>query len=190
MAISKDGNRLAAVTESPDNTIHVYDFVSEEWGEFTLYNPTYSDGINAGGTEFADALEWDYTGEYIVYDAFNRIENEDGNDIEYWDVNFIHAWDVAGNDFGDGTVLKLFSSLPEGVSIGNPTFAKLSPNILAFDMVDELNDKYFVVGSNIETGETDVIFENNTLGFPSFNKNDTRVAFTLMRVLMIFIQDL
>lgn len=179
VAISKDGNRLAAVTEDADNTIYVYDFDSESWAEFELYNPTYSDGINAGGTEFADALEWDYTGQFVVYDAFNRIQNADGNDIEYWDVNFMRVWDTESDDFGDGTVLKLFSSLPEGVSIGNPTFAKLSPNVLAFDMVDEINDEYYVVGANIETGETDIIYSNETLGFPSFNKNDTRVAFTL-----------
>ncbi len=179
VAISKDGKRMAAVTEAQINTIYVYDFVSEEWGEFTLYNPTYSDGINSGGAEYADALEWDYSGEFVVYDAFNRIQNESGNDIEYWDVNFIHAWDIANNDFGDGRISKLFSSLPEGVSIGNPTFAKLSPHILAFDMVDALNDAYYVLGSNIETGETDIIFTNETLGFPSFNKDDTRVAFTL-----------
>ncbi|HEX6227342.1 MAG TPA: M4 family metallopeptidase [Chryseolinea sp.] len=179
VAVSKDGNRMAAVTGNEDNTIYVYDFVTEEWGEFSLYNPTYSDGINSGGTVYADALEWDYTGEYILYDAFNRIENNDGNDIEYWDVNFIHAWNETDDDFGDGTIQKLFSSLPEGVSIGNPTFAKLSPYIVAFDMVDETTNEYFILGSNIETGETDVIFANSSLGFPSFNKNDSRVAFTV-----------
>jgi bacillolysin len=179
VAVSKDGNRMAAVTEDQDNTIYVYDFVTEDWGEFTLYNPTYSDGINSGGTVYADALEWDYTGEYIVYDAFNRIENNSGSDIEYWDVNFIRAWDETGDDFGDGTIEKLFSSLPDGVSIGNPTFAKLSPYVLAFDMVDETTNEYLILGSNIETGETDVIFTNTSLGFPSFNKNDARVAFTI-----------
>ncbi|HZB14214.1 MAG TPA: M4 family metallopeptidase [Chryseolinea sp.] len=179
VAVSKDGNRMAAVTEDEDNTIFVYDFVTEEWGEFQLYNPTYSDGINSGGTEFADALEWDYTGEYVVYDAFNRIENNSGSDIEYWDVNFIRAWDKTADDFGDGTIQKLFSNLPEGVSIGNPTFAKLSPYILAFDMVDESTNEYYVLGSNIETGETDVIYTNTGLGFPSFSKNDDRVAFTI-----------
>ena len=179
VAISKDGNRLAAVTEDADNTIYVYDFDSETWADFELYNPTYSDGINAGGTEFADALEWDYTGQFVVYDAFNRIQNATGNDIEYWDVNFMQVWDKQNKDFGDGSIMKLFSSLPEGVSIGNPTFAKLNPNVLAFDMVDEINDEYYIVGANIETGETDIIFANQTLGFPSFNKTDLRVAFTL-----------
>jgi Zn-dependent metalloprotease len=179
VAISKDGNRLAAVTEDADNTIYVYDFDSETWADFELYNPTYSDGINAGGTEFADALEWDYTGEFVVYDAFNRIQNANGNDIEYWDVNFMQVWDIENRDFGDGSIMKLFSSLPEGVSIGNPTFAKLNPNVLAFDMVDEINEEYYIVGANIETGESDIIFANQTLGFPSFNKTDLRVAFTL-----------
>lgn len=178
VAISKGGNRLAAVTEDADNTIYIYDFVSEQWAEFELYNPTYS-GVNSGGTVYADALEWDYTGEFVVYDAFNRIVNSDGADIEYWDVNFMRVWNIAGDDFGDGTVEKLFSSLPEGVSIGNPTFAKLSPHILAFDMIDELNGTYAILGSNVETGETDIIFNNETLGYPSFNKNDSRVAFTL-----------
>ncbi len=179
VAISKDGNRLAAVTEDADNTVYVYDFDSETWADFELYNPTYSDGINSGGTEFADALEWDYTGQFVVYDAFNRIQNASGNDIEYWDVNFMYVWDFENKDFADGTVMKLFSTLPEGVSIGNPTFAKLSPNVLAFDMVDEINDEYYIVGANIETGETDIIYANETLGFPSFNKTDTRVAFTM-----------
>ena len=179
VAISKNGNRLAAVTEDADNTIYVYDFDSESWAQFELYNPTYSDGINAGGTEFADALEWDYSGQFVVYDAFNRIQNADGNDIEYWDVNFMQVWDKEADDFGEGTIMKLFSSLPEGVSIGNPTFAKLNPNVLAFDMVDEINEEYYIVGANIETGETDIIYANGTLGFPSFNKTDTRVAFTM-----------
>lgn len=170
---------MAAVTKAWDNKIYVYDFSSQEWGEFELYNPTYSEDINSGGTVYADALEWDYTGEFIVYDAFNRIENANGPNIEYWDVNFIHAWNLESKSFGEGTISKLFSSLPAGVSIGNPTFAKLSPNILAFDMVDDLNQTYAILGSNIETGETDVIFENNTIGYPSFNKSDTRIAFTL-----------
>ena len=179
VAVSKDGNRLAAVTEAADNRIYIYDFETEKWVYFTLYNPTYSDGITSGGTEYADALEWDYSGEYVVYDAFNRIENTSGDDLEYWDVNFIHVWDKEEKDFGDGTISKLFASLPEGVSIGNPTFAKLSPYILAFDMMNTLTGEYYILGNNVETGETNEIFRNETIGYPSFNKDDSRLAFTL-----------
>jgi Zn-dependent metalloprotease len=177
VVISKGGTKLAAVTTAATASIHVYDFASESWAEFALYNPTYSD-VASGGPVYADALEWDYNGEMLVYDCFNTISNTDGADIEYWDVNFIRVWDNELKDFSDGTVAKLFSSLPDGVSIGNPSFSKNSPNIIAFDYFDVEGDEYAVLGCNIETNEVNVIASNTTLGWPTFNKNDTRIAFT------------
>ena len=180
VVISKGGTKIAAVTNGQDATIHVYDFETEEWGEFELYNPTYTEGVNSAGPVYADALEFDYSGEFLVYDCFNRIANEDGTDIEYWDVNFIHVWDNEEGDFADGTIEKLFPSLPDGVSIGNPAFAKKSPYIIAFDYVDEGTGEYAILGCNIETNDVNVIVENKTLGFPSYDKNDTRIGFTAM----------
>jgi hypothetical protein len=113
-----------------------------------------------------------------VYDAFNRIVNSDGVDIEYWDVAFIHAWDKQNHTFGTGEISKLFASLPDGVSIGNAAFAKNSPYILAFDYIDENSGDIEVLGVNIETSAVGTIALNTTLGYPSFNKSDTRVAFT------------
>ncbi len=176
--ISKGGNRLAAVTTSQDKLIHVYDFIAETWASFELYNPTFSEGITSAGPLYADALEWDYTGEYLVYDAFNSLANSNGADIEYWDVNFIHVWDIATNDFSDGEVSKLFSSLPDGVSIGNPSFAKTNPNIIAFDYIDSRTGEYDILGMDIEKNDVKIIVANTALGWPSYNKNDTRVAYT------------
>lgn len=178
VVLSKDGNRVGAVTAYADTTIWVYDYVSERWAYFTLYNPTYLEGLTAAGVIYADALEFDVSGEFLVYDAYNILRNSDGTDIEYWDVNFIRVWDKAANDFGDGTIYKLFSSIPEGVSIGNPSFSKNSPQVLAFDYFDVEEDVYAVLGCNIETNEVITIVENNDLGWPSFNKYDSRVAFT------------
>ncbi len=176
--ISKGGNRLAAVTSAADKSIHVYDFTSETWATFELYNPTFSEGVTSAGPLYADALEWDYTGEYLVYDAFNSLANSNGADIEYWDVNFIHVWDIEANDFSDGEVAKLFPSLPDGVSIGDPSFSKNNPNIIAFDYIDSGTGEYAILGTNIETNETNFIATNNSLGWPSYNKGDTRIAFT------------
>lgn len=178
VVISKGGARLAAVKSDATKTIHVYDFDTEAWETFDLFNPTYSEGVSSAGPLYADALEWDYTGEFLVYDAYNVIESSDGTDIEYWDVNFIHAWDKENNTFGSGEIRKLFSSLPPGVSIGNPSFSKNSPNVIAFDYVDETTGEFYVLGMNIETNDVDIISENTGLGWPSYNKNDTRVAFT------------
>ena len=178
VVVSKGGTKLAAVTTAQDAKIYVYDFASQTWQPFGLYNPTFSEGVSSGGPVYADALEWDYTGEVLVYDCFNRVQNSGGQDIEYWDVNFIKVWDRATNGFSDGTIAKLFSSLPDSVSIGNPSFSKNSPNIIAFDYVNFGAAQYAVLGCNIETNEVNVISANSTLGWPSFNKNDSRVAFT------------
>jgi hypothetical protein len=179
VAISKGGSRIAAVTnDEDDNSIYVYDLISEEWGQFELYNPTFTEGVISGGPLYADALEWDYSGEFLVYDAFNQVVNGNGGNIEYWDVNFIRVWDQASQEFGDGSIEKLFASLPDGVSIGNPAFAKTAPTILAFDYVDGINGAYAILGCNAETGDVNFISENDFLGYPTYNKNDTRVAFT------------
>ena len=176
--LSKDGNRIGAVTDYADTTIWVYDYESERWAYYTLYNPTYLEGLIAAGVLYADALEFDISGEFLVYDAYNILRNSDGKDIEYWDVNFIRVWNNATHDFGDGTIYKLFSSIPEGVSIGNPSFSKNSPNILAFDYFDEEDETYAILGCNIENNEVVTIVMNNNLGWPSFNKNDSRITFT------------
>jgi bacillolysin len=177
VVLSKDGNRIAAVTAFADTTIWLYDY-NLGWKPFILYNPTYWEGVTAAGVLYADALEFDISGEFLVYDAFNTLKNKDGEDIEYWDVNFIRVWDNAANTWGDGTIYKLFSSIPEGVSIGNPSFSKNSPNIIAFDYWNSSTEEYAVLSCNIETNEVNVIAENNNLGYPSFNKEDTQVAFT------------
>ena len=178
VVVSKGGSKIAAVSTDEDASIYVYDFASRQWSQFQLYNPTYTDGVVSAGPVYADALEFDYSGQFLVYDCFNRIDNASGADIEYWDVNFIHVWDNDAKDFGDGTIEKLFASLPAGVSIGNPSFAKNSPNIIAFDYVDDSIDEYAILGCNIETNDLSVIAENNSLGWPSYNKTDARLAFT------------
>jgi bacillolysin len=68
--------------------------------------------------------------------------------------------------------------LPDGVSVGNPVFSKNSPNIIAFDYIEdgtpEINQLW---GANIETGNIGVIYENNTLAYPCFSKDDKYVIF-------------
>lgn len=180
--ISKDGNRLAAVTTVSDTAIWVYDFNLSEWAKFDLYNPTTShDNENSKGVVFADALEFDVTGEYIVYDAYNVKLTDGGYDsIAYWDIGFINVWDNQTGNFGDGTIKKLYGTLPDNTSIGNPTFSKNSPYIIAFDYYDNIDNLYAIFGSNIYTGVTDIITLNNDIGYPSFTKDDDVIVFSAL----------
>jgi PKD repeat protein len=181
VAISKDGNRLAAISTQVDTSIYVYDFTSRKWAKFRLYNPTTSHfNTDAGGVLYADAIEFDITGEYLIYDACNVLSSNVTEDIYYWDIGIIKVWDKAGRKFGDGSIFKLYGSLPENVSIGNPTFSQNSSAIIAFDYIDGNSGGYAILGTNLNTGETDVITENSTLGLPSFSKNDDRIAYTAL----------
>lgn len=179
VSISKNGERVAAITFDKDTSIYVYDFGKEEWATFKLYNPTYS-GVKSQGPVYADAIEWSYDGESLVYDCFNSIKSEDGNNIEYWDINMIKVWDNKTNDFAEGEILKLFNDLSKGESIGNPSFSKNSPYIIAFDYEysDGISTEYAVVGFDMEHNTLDLIAENTTLGFPAYNKNDNILSFT------------
>lgn len=183
VAISKDGNRLAAISTEIDTSIYVYDFISQQWSKFSLYNPTTShSGTDAGGVLFADAIEFDHTGEYLIYDAFNKLNTSTGDAISYWDIGFIKVWDNVTNDFGDGTINKLYGSLPENVSIGNPTFSKNSPYIIAFDYLDSETNEYAIFGANLLTGDLDLITTNATIGYPSYSKNDDKIAFSALNM--------
>jgi len=177
VALSKDGTKLAAVQNNQENIIYISDLVSGESQSFELYNPTSADGVRTGEVLYPDALEWDYSGQYLIYDALNKLENGNGEDIDYWDVGALRVWNNQSNSFGDGDIQKLFTNLPEGVSIGNPSFSKTSGNILAFDYLDALNDTYEVITANIETGEVKTVYQNNKLGFPNYSKTDGQLIF-------------
>jgi len=177
VAISKDGNRIAAIAADIDTSIYVYDFNIEKWSKFALYNPTFTEGVKSSGPLYADAIEWDYSGENLIYDCFNRITNSNGDDIEYWDINILNAWDKGLNKFTSGDITKLFNNLEEGESIGNPVFAKKSPNVIAFDYFNAPNTVFGIFGLDIEKNDLNVIALNNTFGHPSFNRDDSRLAF-------------
>lgn len=178
VTVSRDGNRVACISVYIDTAIYVYDFGLEQWAKFQLYNPTTSHyGTNTGGVLYADAIEFDHSGEYLMYDAYNELTTAEGEPISYWDIGFIRIWDNQANDFGDGSIAKLFGSLPEDISVGNAVFSKNSPHIIAFDYVDAYNEQFAILGADLLNGELDVITENTRLGFPSFSKADDRILF-------------
>jgi bacillolysin len=177
VAVSKNGRHLAATTIDSDTAIYVYDFATDVWSKFTLYSPTFSNGIQSGGPIYADVLEWDHTGQYLIYDCYNEFKNNSGNDISFWDINFIDVWDNTINDIGDGTITKLFPSIAEDISIGNPTFSKNSAHIIAFDYIDQSAGEVLIMGCNIETNEMHEITYSNALGYPSFSKDDDKIAY-------------
>ena len=178
VAISKDGTKLAALTAEQDGAIYVYSYGQKKWRKFLLYNPTNAKGVTTGEVKYADSFEWDLTGQNIIYDAYNALSSVGGKAIDYWDVGLINVWNNKASDFGKGEIEKLFSNLDEGVSVGNPSFAKNSPDVIAFDYFDETDNTYFVVATDLSKGSLKEVYKNNALGFPSYSRLDNRLAFS------------
>jgi len=181
-AISKDGTKLAANLDAVNDSIFVFTLDQEQndLRVFELYNPTTAEGLRTGNVHFADVLEWDLTSEYLLYDGFNSIQKEGSvESLEYWDIGFMRVWDYAADSYADGEITKLFTGLPEEISIANPTFSKNSPYIIAFDYLDESigQDALSVLGVNTETYDVGTIYENTVPGYPSFTREDDRLVF-------------
>lgn len=177
VAVSRDGTKLAALTANHDASIYVYSYALKKWTQFQLYNPTYTEGIQTGDVRYADSFEWDFTGENIVYDAYNVLENNSGDAVDYWDVGFINVWDNTTGNFTNGDIEKLYSDLEEGESIGNPSYSKNSPDIIAFDYFNETDNTYYVVATDLSTSDLQIVYKNNTLGFPNYSRLDNRLVF-------------
>ncbi|MFA5973570.1 MAG: M4 family metallopeptidase [Lentimicrobiaceae bacterium] len=179
-AISKDGEKIAAVTTEQDSAIWVYSYQKQEWAYFHLYNPGTQTGIKTDNVLYADALEWTFDGEFIMYDAYNQFNNNSGQPTDYWDVSFIKVWDNSTGDWADGSIFKMFTNLPENVSIGNPSFSKNSPYIAAFDYVDNSGavSDITILSVNLETGDVGAVYNNgDILGYPNYSKTDDKIIF-------------
>lgn len=176
VVVSKDGQRIAAIFDEINNVVWLYDFNIGASNTYELFNPTFTEGVSTGDVLYADALEFDFSGEYLMYDANNQLVGNSGT-IEYWDVGFLKVWNNDAETWSLGDIQKLFSNLPEGVSIGNPTFSKNSPYIIAFDYFDPNNNKTDLLSSNIERGDVGLLYENSVLSYPSFSKTDEQMIF-------------
>ena len=183
-AISKDGNKIAA--NAGDTSIYVINFKTKAQQRFGIYNPTTATGgIRTSDVQYSDALEWDLFGEKVIYDAYNAVSGASSTSADYWDIGIITVWSNSASTFASGKVQKVFSQLPEKTSVGDPTFAKNSPYIIAFDYVETPNantTNYYVVSANIQTGDvtqnTNGLVKNTTLGYPDFSIKDDKVLYT------------
>ncbi len=181
-AISKDGRYVAALSNVQEPYIYVFDFNNGSSSQkFKLYNPTYSTGQITGDVGYADVLEFDYSGKNLMYDAYNKLINSQGQDLSYWDIGFLEFW--KNGQFAPANtafISKLFTGIPENTSIGDPAFSKNSPYIIAFDFIDETTNttRYDVYGANSETGKYDVIVSNNGVqGWPNYSRLDSKILY-------------
>jgi hypothetical protein len=131
----------------------------------------------ATGAVNSAALEWNPAGDEVIYDVFNSLAGQ-GSTLQFWDIGFLRAWDVDQDTFGDGSISKLFNNLGDGLSVGNPTFSKNSPNIIAYELIDNLTRTVSVMSMNMENRKTVTVASTAYPGYPSFSRLDDKIVFS------------
>lgn len=128
VTISKDGKRVAAVAYSDnDPNIYVRNLDDKEWIAFKLYTPA-TEGITFD-VRYADHIEFDLSGESLLYDAYNETSQ-----FSFWNIGALEVWDADTEDWSEGMIAILFT-YNNGISVGNPTPFNNSPNKFIFEAI-------------------------------------------------------
>ncbi len=171
ISISPNGQFLAANTIYQDSVLYVFDLTGQNPDMvFKLYQPTTQEGVYDYVTLYSDAMDWDFSNQYIIFDAFNSIPQQSGDSLEFWNINVL--------DIATGQIFPVFPPQPEGISMGNPSFAQTDDNIFTFDYVDFNANEDVIMAANLFTGEVKTVFNNgDIIGYPNYTTQDDRIVF-------------
>lgn len=179
IALSPNGSRLVATTVYDEPFIYYFDLEQSENSRLIeLYHPTTQDGIRQQIARYADALQWDATSTYVIYDVFNSLPGPAGETIDFWTVNML---DPIGE-----AIWPLFPPQPEGVQIGNPSLSstilpdgKIYDCRLLYERIDQRNARTEIRVKDFCTGEEGVLytFADPVVTFPGFINGDSEIVF-------------
>ncbi len=190
IAVSPDSRYFAYTTaDTSDNTIHILDLVDPaKSADVSITPPSYQE--NGGGANtifYADALSFDYSGRFIVFDALNCISTPGdpcdinaGTGYQYWSIGQLNVT--------NGQFLFPFPNQNPIIDLGFPSFAANNQSVIALDYQDWTNGASNIASSivtlNLETQKLKTIysFTDTTkphFGTPSFWGDDTYLTFQI-----------
>ncbi len=171
ISLSPDQRRLAATTRFRDGRIFLFDLVEPDSSKaFALRRPTTQAGVATDVVLFADAMDWDPDSQFLIYDAFNTIPTTSGDSLSFWDVNLL--------DPDEALIVPLLPPQPEGLQLGNPSFARTTGRQVVFDLYDSRLDSNEIWVFDLVTGDAGfIVSTGSAIGFPNFAVDDSELAY-------------
>jgi len=178
VALSRSGTHFAMVSTAQDASLYVFEVASGQGAQFPLFS-IGSNGEPVFTVDFADALEWDYEGRSIIFDALNTLTGSNGLQFTNWDIGVIDVLEAGGGlNFADGRIQNLFGALEDGTSLGNPTLSKNTENIMAFDFFRD--NEWNLITFDLLTGTSNVLFQSPELTWPTYSAADDLLIFNAL----------
>lgn len=168
VAVGPGLTSFALVSKYIDTTIYYFDIVNHKSTAFKIATQSY-DVANTKTALYADAMSFDPTGEYLIFDTFNQLKGASGDTISYWNINML--------DVKTGFMESVFPPQARGISIGDPSFSKTSQSRFTFDYWDLNTNTYKVLAADFNTGTSAVVASTNSLGYPSYSGDDKTIVY-------------
>ncbi len=121
-------------------------------------------------TRYADALDWDHEGKFVLFDAFNTVTADNGVTIEFWRINML--------DVDNELILPVFPAQPPEINIGDPSFAQTNDNFFTFERVDFDAGISEIWAADLFNGTANVVEPNgDSIGHPRYSPDDSELVF-------------
>jgi bacillolysin len=175
-SVSPDESYVAlASSYTNDPNIYIYD--GSKLSRIELLPETQDGGAQAT-IDYPDVMNWspNKSQPRIAFDAFQEASIS-GSTLSYWSMYEIN--------FQTGKIFNLVPAQPEDISIGNVTYSKTNPDLIAFNMLDATSSDV-VVASFENNAMVALDMPNHTINGqnildadrPTFSPNDRSLAFT------------
>ena len=180
IAVSRDANRLAVTTISLAPEVYVIDLSGPTpvAKSFDIITPNYTNDQVPNTARFVDAMEFSLDDRLLLFDTYNEI-TVGGSTYGFWDINLMDVWDVDAGTYGSGRIDRIFPQDP-AMNLGNPTFAKTKPTVIAFDVQLPYEGEAAVYALDYLAGDPALVAQlpANTVGYPNYASTDGLLSFT------------
>ena len=161
---------LALTSRYIDSTIYYLDLINQVEKKFKIKTQSYDAPDGANTALYADALSFDPSGQYLLFDAYNEIHNASNDTISFWTIDML--------DVSSGTMGNVFAPLPEGINVGDPSFSKTSQIHFTFDYWDNNSQSAYIEAADFNTGNSGIVAGPlSLLGYPTYSGDDKIIAF-------------
>ena len=173
VAMSPDASLFGFVflgnDNAPSDSIAIFNMDNREPKVLELVAPGFSEGnISVNTILRADAMTFSSDNRYIIYDALNVLDLDDGSQIG--------AWSIYAIDLETDQTLVLVPPVSD-LDIGFPALANTSDRILSYSAYDADTDKSTLYARNLDTGQVSVVGETGRFAIPSYTGDDRAIVY-------------
>jgi Zn-dependent metalloprotease len=180
IAVSPNGDTLV-FTANQDNKLYIFDQETDETIPYPVIPKNYqSEDVESNTILFADALNFDYSGNKIVFDALNCLSTPVSScDVDDGGYRF---WSIGIFNMRTKQFEFPITNQDRNFDYGFPSFASNNDFVITYDVIDNTNlesnniRKAFVYTMNLETRDEQLVHQYpsdyQSSGIPSFWGDD------------------